>query len=375
MSAMVRVTGIINKDVSSAVHLSETLLKHGLLTINYQTGRCSQLQEKKGLWALLSPTASLVGEQADIFSFLVPQTQEDAALALFESECRLGQPGRGSIFSETLEILQSHPACLPSPSVGLPQAQSRTFTGLTGICCIVQRGQGDAVARVALDSGTCVPCAYFGSGTGLRDKVGLLRITIAAEKEVVLVFASSFDAPAVMNMMIDVGKLDQPGRGFIYLYPIRKGSINTKTYQGNPRHAASMEQIISTLDELKGGLAWRSRQVVAEGETRSRRQFLEDLTELLLICNEGRADDLAKAAMAAGAAGATISKVRHLFPDQSRQAKVSPARETCSMIISPDQQGRIVDALVAAGALDDSACGQILTRPVPRACTYLGKAK
>jgi hypothetical protein len=373
MSTMVRITGIIDKDVSSIAHLSDTLMKHGLSAMSFQTGRSSQLREKKGLLALLSSTATLVGSQADIYTLLVPPAQEDAALALFDSECRLSLPGRGSVFSETVEILQSHPSCRPTASTSLPAVKSKATTDLTGVCCIVQRGHGDAVARVALDSGTCVPCVYFGLGTGLRDKLGLLRITIAAEKEVVLVFTSSLDAPAVMNMMIDEGKLDQPGRGFIYLYPIQKGIINTKTYQGNPRHAASMEQIISTLDDLKGGLAWRSRQIVAEGETRSKRVFLENLTELVLVCNEGRADDLVKAAMSAGAAGATISKARHLSPEQFRQKHVSPARETCSMIIAPKLQEAIIDALEKAGAIDDAACGQIQIRPVPKACTYLGK--
>jgi hypothetical protein len=53
---------------------------------------------------------------------------------------------------------------------------------LSGIGCILPRGLGDPIARIALELGTCVPAITFGIGTGLRDRLGLLRIAIPAER-------------------------------------------------------------------------------------------------------------------------------------------------------------------------------------------------
>ncbi|MBU2055100.1 MAG: hypothetical protein KJ936_11055 [Proteobacteria bacterium] len=81
-----------------------------------------------------------------------------------------------------------------------------------------------------------------------------------------------------------------------------------------------------------------------------------------------------KAAMAVGAAGATINRQKHVRPHDSPLNRVSPARECCNMIISVQQLPVIGEALEKAGAFDDKTHGQAYYRPVPKACTYLGKA-
>jgi hypothetical protein len=43
------------------------------------------------------------------------------------------------------------------------------------------------------------------------------------------------------------------------------------------------------------------------------------------------------------------------------------------MIVGKNQVQQIGDALEKQGAFDENTFGQILTSPVPRACTYLGK--
>ena len=93
-----------------------------------------------------------------------------------------------------------------------------------------------------------------------------------------------------------------------------------------------------------------------------------------LICNEGRATDLIEAAMAAGAGGATISKLNYRSPEKSESMEVSPAREISEMIISENQIEMVVKALEEGGALDDNTHGQIFYSMVPKAYTYIKKS-
>jgi len=226
------------------------------------------------------------------------------------------------------------------------------------------------VARVALDTGISVPAVSFGVGTGVRDKLGLLRIAIPAEKEIIHLAMGSHDADTMMKMMIGAGSLDQPGKGFIFTYPISRGLIDTKITHGITRHVASIEQIIATLDELKGDTIWRrrgARKMITADET----YLLHDLLDLTVICNEGRAQELVKEAMRAGAGGATISRTRHQSPLDKGARPVSTARESCNMAIEKGKQEAILNALSDTGIFDQQTCGRILVRPVPKAFTYV----
>ena len=145
-----------------------------------------------------------------------------------------------------------------------------------------------------------------------------------------------------MERMIEAGRLDQPGKGFIYLYPVHHGVVDMKVHHGRTQHAASIEQIVATLDEIKGGAEWRRRTNTETTLKSSKRVCLINLIELKLYCDEGRADDLVVAAMAAGESGATISKLKHVCVADSPSSCISPAREVCSMIVQQKQVQNIV---------------------------------
>jgi len=369
-----KISGIFHGGTTSSI--VEALNAAGIVDLQLADARSPMLREKKGPFGIGFETV-IAEDHADFLSFLVPSKQEKTAMNLIASISGMGTPGSGTIFCEDVRLIKYHDLCQEN-FIDSPEAE-KTFTmqtKLMGICCIVYRGQGNHVARVALDTGTCVPCITFGIGTGLRDKLGLLRITIPAAKEVINLIASSDDAEAVMNMMIDAGKLDQPGKGFIFLYPVKKGIINRKVTRELPKHAASMEQIIAAMDEIEGGTGWRHR-VMSDtmNDSEKKRSYLENLTNLIVTCNEGRGNDLVKAAMNVGAAGATIIKLKHISPSDSEQSKISPAREECNIVVGENQVPDIVDAIEKAGGFDDKTYGRILAHPIPKACTYLGGGK
>ncbi|HET58445.1 MAG TPA: hypothetical protein ENN35_08400 [Deltaproteobacteria bacterium] len=289
----------------------------------------------------------------------------------------LSRPGRGSVLVERVVISRAHELCDPSGNIcvsedSFPDGPARLRDGLTGICCIVQRGHGEAVARVALETGACVPLIAFGRGTGLRDKLGLLRITIDAEKEAALFAATSYDAETIMDIIIDVTKLDRPGRGFIYLFPLEGGLINMKVFRGRHQHAASVEQIVAAIDEMKGDSHWRTVGEDLQVNGRPPRTYLRGLQCLNCICDEGKGENLVNAAIEAGAPGATTSRMHYAGRRRFGDAGISPARECVTMIVHPSQVEAITDAMESEGAFDDETHGFFILSPVTKAFTYMG---
>ncbi len=340
----------------------------GINTFNVGSGRTVVLQEKRKGLGLVRPFR-LMEEQADILSLIIPPAQEEDCMDFIIEQGELTLPGRGAVYSEEVALFEP-PDLFRKNSLSLCPARSvRKQSHLTGICCVVQRGQANQLARVALDTGISVPAVTFGVGTGVRDKLGLLRIAVPAEKEIIHLAMSNHDADTMMRMMISAGSLDQPGKGFIFTFPISKGLIDTKITHGITRHVASIEQIIATLDELKGDTIWRRRgslKMITPNES----YLLGDLSDMTLTCNEGRAQDLVKEAMRAGAGGATIGRVRHHGPADRGARPVSAAREICNMAVQKAKVNGILEALLGAGAFNEETCGRILVRPVPKAFTY-----
>ncbi|MBI4977952.1 MAG: P-II family nitrogen regulator [Spirochaetes bacterium] len=360
------------KVYKTIAHLvTDALQKAGITEVHIQTGRAVVLREKKGILGIGAGEV-LDEDPAEVFRFHVPSEQADAVMNTVIAAAHLDSPGRGSIFVNDAEVIRSvhEPVQLSVPT----ERPVTLASGLMGICCIVQRGQGNTVIQSALDMGFSVPVATFGEGTGLRDKLGILRITIPAEKEVINMTVAEQDAREAMDTLVDAGKLDQPGKGFIYTYPVGRGLINTKIFRGTQKHAASVEQMISAIDDIKGSMEWRKRS----GEGRSGaggRKYLSNLVNFTLVCNEGRAHELVKAAMSVGAAGATISKLRYSRLNGTGDDSVSPAREMSDLIVGAAQVDAIRKAIEDADGFGKTSSAMITLKPVPSACTYLGGSR
>ncbi|MFH0920440.1 MAG: hypothetical protein V1913_08755 [Fibrobacterota bacterium] len=369
---IIHVTAVVKRDLSEG--LIAALKEAGFRYTNATAARKIQLLQNRGPLKLFLGDQSLSDDAVQTITFFINKESELPVLQYVIKHASLDIPGHGSVFSREVKLLSAHPECMENRLEKLPaeKADKALLAGLTGITCIVQKGEGNIVARTGLDTGSGVPVITYGEGTGLRDKLGLWRITIPAEKEIAQIVATASDAKNLMELMINVGGLDQPGKGFIYQFPVTHGLIDAQIHIGMASQAASIEQIVTVLDEFKRGTEWRRRDF---GNVQTGRRYLTDLTDLTLICNEGHAMDLVKAAMAAGAAGATVSKLKYLALADAPECKISPAREKAEMIVGAGQVDAITDALIKAGALSDDKCGQVYLSPVPCACTYLGKAR
>ncbi|MBL8026914.1 MAG: hypothetical protein JNL74_10920 [Fibrobacteres bacterium] len=369
---IIQINASVSKDI--AVPLIESLKAAGLESLTVSAGRRVLLQEKKGLARLLGGK-SLLDDPVQTLSFLVPESNEMQMIDFIADKAMLHLPGRGSVYSRSVELLECHPLCKEKELA--PTATTRRVhqQDISCICCIVQKGFGNDVGKVGLDTATSIPTIIYGEGTGLRDKLGLWRITIPAEKELITLKVSNDEAADVMDMMIDRGQLDKPGMGFIFTYPLGRGILNTKFSVTSGQQVASIEQVVAAIDDIKGSTDWRKREFVTGGTGSRSRRYLTGLVNLTLVCDEGRSGDLTAAAMASGAAGATISKIKNITFDETALKTLSPAREVSEMIVAEAQVKPILEALRQSGAFDEETHGLLYSSPVPKACTYLGPIK
>ena len=88
------------------------------------------------------------------------------------------------------------------------------------ITCVVQRGKADNVAKAAIKAGAGGATIFFGRGTGLRERLGLLGLAIVPEKEIIMIVAGKEKIPVIMKAIFDAAKLHIPGMGIAYIMPV-----------------------------------------------------------------------------------------------------------------------------------------------------------
>lgn len=107
------------------------------------------------------------------------------------------------------------------------QAKANEMTVLTDVAlitCILQRGMADKVVAAARAVGAQGATVHYARGSGVRERLGLLSITVDAEKEVVQIVVSTLQQDEVFRAMFDAGKLGTPGMGIMYVTQLDKAA-------------------------------------------------------------------------------------------------------------------------------------------------------
>lgn len=306
----------------------------------------------------------------ETFHFYVPEEDEKKVFDRIVSSLELSQEGRGSLFSEPAVLIEGGDN---NENGGLDFVFDANGGNYMGICAITQRGKGLMIAKTAIDKGSCVPTISYGIGGGIRDRMGLIRITIPADKETINIVVSKHDAQGMMDLLIDGGRLDRPGMGFIFSYPVNLAALDTKTFFGSNRAAASIGQIISVIDSMQGGTEWRRRTFNPKNFTG--RDFMLDLENIMLVCNDTRSKEMLDAAMSAGAGGATISTCRKIsfFPQKENPAKKT--MEISDMVVPAKLRVKILTEIVNAGFFSNQVDGKIIVKKSAAAYSYTDKKR
>ncbi len=92
------------------------------------------------------------------------------------------------------------------------------------ITCIVQKGLSDVIVKAAYNAGAQGATIHYAQGSGVREKLGMLGVTVEAEKEVINIIVSSEQSNRVFDAMYLAGELDTPGKGFIYLTTLEQAA-------------------------------------------------------------------------------------------------------------------------------------------------------
>jgi len=104
---------------------------------------------------------------------------------------------------------------------------AREFTILTDvsmITCVVQRGKADAVVQAAQDAGAQGATIYYGNGSGVRERLGILGLAVDVEKEIITTLVANDQVDRIFERMYFAGEMDLPGAGIIYITKLDKAA-------------------------------------------------------------------------------------------------------------------------------------------------------
>ena len=368
-----RITCIINELLSDKV--SGFLNELGVIAY-IENGRCVREMTKPRPFNLPGDIVSLSNTPVDIFRFTVPRENTKAVINSIIDVAELHIPGRGTIFSQDLMEFSRE-----QPSVNLDflaQSRSHDYNDilLHKLSCVVfvlsESGSGEYLAKAALDLGICVPLVTFGSGNYMRDQLGLIRITISPEKEIVHLVMPEQDSESIIRILSEHARLDLPGRGFIYQTPVSMGLPDTWLKIGKQKYAATIEQIIAAIDQMKAGTGWRKRLDAEHQEKRIIKSlFPQDNCEISIISDEDRIDRLREACLQVGATCAVSARGIPLAGKDKEGISSTMIRSAIN--VPADITDKVVDMLLEISTIKDDPTDRIHVLDSPAA--YVHKLK
>jgi len=104
----------------------------------------------------------------------------------------------------------------------MKQTGITVLTDASLITCMVQRGLADKIVQAAQDAGAQGATINYAQGCGVRERLGILGLTVEAEKEVVNIIVANDQADRIFEQIYLAGQLDVPGMGFITMTALDK---------------------------------------------------------------------------------------------------------------------------------------------------------
>lgn len=335
----------------------------------------------------------VMNPEQEVVQLLAPESEVDHVMRQIVSAGSLQLAGAGAIYSikcDNVVVSDGYPLREEKDHDARIEEESPFIfkKDLAGIFCIAEGQMAETIARAAVQTGGPGPTISYCLGRGIRDRLLLLRIAKSAEKEFIQTVVESCDADPVFNAMANAGRIDEPGRGFIYRVPIEKGLNNMASVFGMARHSASIQQIVSAIDDLKGDREWRDQSVLDMGDSGGgfglgfgagklkQRKYLENFTMLTCVAKRTATETLTDAALSAGAPGASISYGRYIESEAAHTSagvRLNRERGIIQSVLPPNKIGAIREAIQRAATDNnlDEIC--FYTHPVAKGLTYLGE--
>lgn len=360
-----RITCIVNQLLAEKIM---DFLKKLDVMVYDETARVVREHISKRSFGLPGETTKLETTAVRIFRFTVPRENSESITKVIIDIGGLNIPGRGSIFSQELMEFSKEPPDFKMDVLNDYLSNNYEFDLLNKlsyvICVLSDPGSGDQLAKIALNLGICVPVITMGTGNDIRDQLGLIRITIPAEKEIVHLVMPEQDSDSIIKLLVEHGRLDKPGKGFIYQTPVSLGLIDTNMKIGTQKYSASMEQIIAAIDQLKSNPTWRKRLDADSEKSKIGKSMMpQDNCEVSIVSDEDRIDILRETCLEVGASGATTSMV---VPRTNKEGAVNNMIR--SAISVPAQiTDNVVDRLLSVSTIIEEDIDRIQVLDSPAA--------
>ncbi len=325
------------------------------------------------------PAVSL---EQEMLHFIVPGEEADRLMEQIVIVGKLQRYGAGAIFAiPCREFYCTND--FPLWTAGHYQFESDSFDirfkqDLIALMHITDRGAADTIARAAIKSGSQGATITFVRGYGLRDRLGLLRITKQHDKELITAVVDQFDLDAVFQTMSQAGHVDQPGRGFLYQIPVSKGLTNLASVFMAQKHSVSIQQMVKAIDSLHGGTHWRANPLQIHDPRASEfavgdQGVSRDLTMLNIVCQRKDSEAILKRLLEQGCSGATVYHWRLAEAEnQVMQGNLRVNRELgCIASVVPNRKvSGLLETFRESVIANDMKCACCYTQNVSIAKSY-----
>ena len=85
------------------------------------------------------------------------------------------------------------------------------------ITCVIQNGSADEIIEAANAVGAQGATINYARGSGVRERMGLIGVTIDEQKEIIRIIVSKEQSNRVFESMFLAGSLDTPGKGIMWM--------------------------------------------------------------------------------------------------------------------------------------------------------------
>ncbi len=341
-SPAIKVTCVVPQERGD--ELREMVAQLGIDDMTVQHARRTLLHERR---IRIRDSVGVSEELMEIVKLRIQVADEEQVIPRIVRGYGFGEPGQGSIVSQRINILGHALPCCKVPLGPPPEPSPQPMREVAVLCSIVSRGEGTTVARAVLNAGLGAPTVTYASGVASRARLGLIRVTIPAEKEIVTSLVARHDIREAFRMVTEVLRTDRPGAGFCYWSPVDEGILDTRMWIGRQPHVASMEQVIAALDLMTGDTAWRSKMERTSSHSAAHPVRLISYT---VYGPETDTEPVVNSALAAGAGGATLSRVhRELLRDAS---DIPSAYESSELIIPETVLSDVHEAVMETGLIE-----------------------
>ncbi len=90
------------------------------------------------------------------------------------------------------------------------------------IVSVVRKGWGNSVLAASVKAGATGGTVLLGRGIGVNEKESIFGIPIEPEKEIILTLVQESEIEKILQEIIHVAELNQPGHGLAFVVPIKK---------------------------------------------------------------------------------------------------------------------------------------------------------